>query len=85
MSVEPTGMEQVSLHFKLADPDDKQGYLLYGAGALVDRKHWGCRGSLVVIDARSKSHHAPILESDPAVSARIDALAAQGGPLARWL
>ena len=48
--------------------------------AFVRDKHWGCFGSLV-IDARSKPHHAPPLEEDPAVSKRVDALAARGGPL----
>ncbi|MBL8976243.1 MAG: UbiD family decarboxylase, partial [Myxococcales bacterium] len=51
-----------------------------GIGAEVVHKHWGCRGSLV-IDARIKGHHAPPLVEDPAVSRRIDALAAAGGPL----
>jgi len=44
-------------------------------------KHWGCQGSLV-IDARSKPHHAPPLVEDPAVTARVDRFFAQGGPLA---
>ncbi len=43
-------------------------------------KHWGCRGSLVV-DARSKSFHAPPLEDDPAVERRVDALGVAGGAL----
>jgi 4-hydroxy-3-polyprenylbenzoate decarboxylase len=43
-------------------------------------KHWGCHGSLV-IDARIKSYHAPPLEDDPAIEARVDALGAPGGPL----
>ncbi len=51
-----------------------------GIGAETVHKHWGCRGSLV-IDARIKGHHAPPLVEDPAVSRRIDALAAAGGPL----
>jgi len=51
-----------------------------GIGAEVVHKHWGCRGSLV-IDARIKGHHAPPLVEDPAVTRRIDALAAAGGPL----
>lgn len=55
-----------------------------GIGASVEAKHWGCRGSLV-IDARIKSHHAPPLVEDPEVVRRVDALAARGGPLARWL
>jgi 4-hydroxy-3-polyprenylbenzoate decarboxylase len=36
----------------------------------------------LVIDARLKPHHAPPVEEDQAVSARVDALAAGGGPLA---
>jgi 4-hydroxy-3-polyprenylbenzoate decarboxylase len=48
-----------------------------GIGAFTWQKHWGCRGSLV-IDARSKPHHAPPLVEDPEVSKRVDALAAPG-------
>ncbi len=51
-----------------------------GVGAFVEDKHWGCRGSLV-IDARVKPHHAPPLIEDPAITRRVDALAAPGGPL----
>lgn len=51
-----------------------------GIDASMINKHWGCAGSLV-IDARIKPHHAPPLEVDPAVSRRVDQLAAPGGPL----
>ena len=54
---------------------------LDGVGAKAVHKHWGCTGSLV-IDARSKSQHAPPLEEDAAVTAKVDALFAKGGPLA---
>ena len=57
---------------------------IYGVGAVTDRKHWGCTGPLV-IDARIKPHHAPPLVEDPEVTRKIDALAARGGPLAKWL
>lgn len=57
---------------------------IYGVGEFTERKHWGCTGPLV-IDARIKPHHAPPLTPDPDVSKRIDALAARGGPLARFL
>ena len=57
---------------------------IYGVGSFTKRKHWGCTGPLV-IDARSKPHHAPPLVEDSEVTKRIDALAARGGPLARWL
>ncbi len=55
-----------------------------GMGQFTEDKHWGCRGSLV-IDARIKPHHAPPLVEDPQVSKKIDALAAKGGPLAKWI
>jgi len=51
-----------------------------GIASFTDEKHWGCRGSLV-IDARRKPHHAPPLIEDPAVTRRVDELAAPGGPL----
>ncbi len=51
-----------------------------GIGSFIEQKHWGCRGSLV-IDATIKPHHAPPLIEDPAVTRRIDQLAAPGGPL----
>jgi 4-hydroxy-3-polyprenylbenzoate decarboxylase len=57
---------------------------IYGIESFTDRKHWGCRGSLI-IDARIKPHHAPPLEPDSEISARVDAIAAAGGPLAKWL
>ena len=53
---------------------------IYGIGAFVHSKHWGCRGPLV-IDARIKPHHSPPLVDNPAIEKRVDALAAPGGPL----
>ena len=57
---------------------------LNGVGASIIDKHWGCTGSLV-IDARIKPHHAPPLIEDPTITAKVDALAAKGGPLAKYL
>ena len=57
---------------------------VHGIGSETRDKHWGCRGSLV-IDARIKPHHAPLLSEDPETVARVDALAAAGGPLAEYL
>jgi 4-hydroxy-3-polyprenylbenzoate decarboxylase len=57
---------------------------VYGIDSFTYQKHWGCRGSLV-IDARCKPWHAPPLMEDPAVTRRVDALAARGGSLARYL
>jgi 4-hydroxy-3-polyprenylbenzoate decarboxylase len=53
---------------------------IYGIGASVRFKHWGCEGPLV-IDARVKPHHAPPLVEDPRVEKRVDGLGAPGGPL----
>jgi 4-hydroxy-3-polyprenylbenzoate decarboxylase len=55
-----------------------------GVGAFIDHKHWGCTGPLV-IDARRKSHHAPPLIENREVTSKIDALAAKGGAIAKYL
>lgn len=54
-----------------------------GYAERVADKAWGCEGS-VIVDARSKPHHAPVLEEDPDVSRRVGRLFSRGGPLARW-
>jgi 4-hydroxy-3-polyprenylbenzoate decarboxylase len=51
-----------------------------GIGAFTKFKHWGCTGPLV-IDARIKPHHAPVLELDQATEHRVDRLFAKGGSL----
>ncbi len=53
---------------------------IYGIDSFTHEKHWGCRGPLV-LDARVKPHHAPLLEEDPEIAKRVDALGAPGGPL----
>lgn len=57
---------------------------VYGIGASTCDKHFGVRGSLV-IDARIKAHHAPPLVEDPAVAAKVDALATRNLPISRFL
>lgn len=57
---------------------------VHGIGGFTHQKHFGCRGSLI-IDARSKSHHAPPVEADPDVARRVEILAAKGGPLHGWI
>jgi 4-hydroxy-3-polyprenylbenzoate decarboxylase len=56
---------------------------VHGLFSFTEHKHWGCRGPLV-IDARSKPHHAPILEKDPEVEKRIDRFFAPGAVLEKW-
>lgn len=55
-----------------------------GVRSFTESKHWGCKGPLI-IDARRKPHHAPPLIEDKQVTAKIDAMAARGGPLAKYL
>lgn len=53
---------------------------IYGIKAGTHGRHWGCEGPLV-IDARIKPFHAPLLEDDPAVVKKLEGLAVLGGPL----
>ncbi|PLW91508.1 UbiD family decarboxylase, partial [Mucilaginibacter sp.] len=53
---------------------------IYGINSFTEHKHWGCHGPLM-IDARIKPHHAPVLERDPAVEKTVDAMGAKGGVL----
>ena len=53
---------------------------IHGVDSFIRHKHWGCEGPLV-IDARIKPHHAPILVEDPTVKASVDKLFAKGGEL----
>ncbi len=54
---------------------------IHGVNAFTRNKHWGCKGSLI-IDARIKPHHAPVLEKDAAVEKRIERLFVGDGSLA---
>jgi 4-hydroxy-3-polyprenylbenzoate decarboxylase len=56
---------------------------IHGVDSFYEFKHWGCVGALI-LDARVKGHHAPAMEVDPAVKARVDKLFARGGELAGW-
>lgn len=53
---------------------------VYGLQSGIIDKHWYCKAPLI-IDARIKPHHAPILETDPKVSKRVDEMFAKGGAL----
>ncbi len=53
---------------------------IYGIGSFTHNKHWGCEGP-IVIDARIKPHHAPIVEKDPAVEKSIEKYFNKGGSL----
>jgi 4-hydroxy-3-polyprenylbenzoate decarboxylase len=53
---------------------------IYGINEFTEHKHWGCTGPLI-IDARIKPHHAPVLEKDPEVEKLVDKMGEQGGAL----
>lgn len=49
-----------------------------GVDAFYEDKHWGAKGPLI-FDATIKKHHAPILQKDPEVEKRVDAILAKYG------
>jgi 4-hydroxy-3-polyprenylbenzoate decarboxylase len=51
---------------------------IYGIQAFTHNKHWGCKGPLVM-DARTKPHHAPALEKEPSVEQRVSMLLSKYG------
>jgi 4-hydroxy-3-polyprenylbenzoate decarboxylase len=55
-------------------------YDIYGVESFYSHKHWGCKGSLL-LDARLKPHHAPVLEKDPTVEKQIERFFNKGGSL----
>ena len=46
---------------------------VYGVRSFLKHKHWGCKGPMV-IDARIKSHHAPVLEADSVVAEKVSGM-----------
>ncbi len=53
---------------------------VYGIESFTKCKHWGCKGSLI-IDARIKPFHAPVLEDNPDVIRSVKKLAEKGKSL----
>jgi len=49
---------------------------IHGIAAFTENKHWGCNGSMI-IDARIKPHHAPVLRKEEAVERRVDEILAK--------
>lgn len=56
----------------------------HGTGSFTEDKHWGCRETLI-IDARVKPHHAPILEMPVEIERQVDELGTKGKSLYGWL
>lgn len=57
---------------------------IYGIDPFFEFKHWGCRGP-IILDARTKPHHAPVLETDDKVSRKVDEYFKKDGLLAHIL
>lgn len=53
---------------------------IHGIGSFIENKHWGCKGPLI-IDARIKPHHAPLLVKDSEIEKRVDRMGSEGGSL----
>jgi len=53
---------------------------IHGIDSFIEHKHWGCNGPLI-IDARIKPHHAPVLEKDPEVEKTVDKMGEKGSAL----
>ena len=49
-----------------------------GVDAFVNKKHWGCKGPMI-IDATIKKHHAPPVVKDAEVEKRVDTILAKYG------
>ena len=52
---------------------------IYGVNSYYENKHWACDN--MIIDARTKPHHAPPLIPDPLVEKNIERLFVKGGSL----
>lgn len=52
---------------------------IYGINSFTEFKHFSCDNML--IDARIKPHHAPVLERNPEIEKRVDKLFEKGGSL----
>ena len=52
---------------------------IYGINSFTEYKHFGCDN--MIIDARIKPHHAPVLEKNPEIEKRVDKLFEKGGSL----
>ena len=52
---------------------------IYGVNSYYENKHWGCDN--LIIDIRTKSHHAPPLIPNPKVESNIQRLFAKGASL----
>ena len=51
---------------------------IYGVDPFTENKHWGCNGSMIM-DARIKPHHAPVLALDKNVEEKVDGILARAG------
>jgi 4-hydroxy-3-polyprenylbenzoate decarboxylase len=55
---------------------------IYGVNSHYENKHWACDN--MIIDIRTKPHHAPPLIPDTTVERSIERLFAEGGSLSKF-
>lgn len=53
---------------------------IYGVDEVIEHKHWGAKTS-VIIDCRTKPHHAPPLVKDAEIEKKVDRLGLKGASL----
>ena len=56
---------------------------IYGINSFSEFKHWGCHGPLI-LDARTKPHHAPPLLKDPETEEKIERFFKKGASLEQF-
>ena len=50
---------------------------IYGINERIENKHWAC--DTLIIDARIKPHHAPVLEKNPDIEKKVEVILAHAG------
>lgn len=73
--------ESLSNFFWVTFTRSNPSHDIYGINSYYENKHWSCDN--MIIDVRTKPHHAPPLIPDEAVERNIERLFAEGGSLSR--
>lgn len=78
-----TGPQKLRDYLWVTYTRSNPSYDIYGVGELYENKHWGCNGPMIV-DARTKPHHAPELKIAAETEAAIKRFFKKGAPLEKW-
>ena len=66
ISYQPTSIISFGVTFTRSNPSHD----IYGINERFEHKHWCC--DTLIIDARIKQHHAPVLRKNEVVENRVD-------------